>query len=92
MRGTGSRITGLKVEYYMKDGDILTDNSIQFAPPIREGTEEFKEFEKFLEECKRISTAAFRYGEDGSIVLGTLYVRASEINAIRLTVNKENCV
>lgn len=92
MRETSSSITGLTVEYYMKDGDILTDNSLKFATPIKEGTEEFKEFEKFLEECKRVIKTAFKSDEYGSIVLGTLYVRSSDIKAIKLTVNKENCV
>lgn len=75
------KVKGIKVEYYMKNGVMLVDDAIKFNQPLdRSGSDYQKTFDYF----KDLAKQSLKSESGGHVVMGFLYVRASEVQAIRL--------
>lgn len=75
------KVKGIKVEYYMKNEAVLVDDLLQFVSPIEDTNSDYI---KFYESARDLAKVALKAETGGHVVFGTLYVRASEIQAIRL--------
>lgn len=73
---------GLKLEYYMKNGQVITDDDFQFQGPTDEKDTNLIELVKHIqEEVKKL----MGHDADGYMVFGTLCVRSRECQAVRLS-------
>lgn len=75
------KINGIHVEYYMKNGQTLTDDEFRFVNPVDEKNEGYVEL---LKKVRKIVEESLKEGFEGNVVIGCLYVRTSEIQAIRI--------
>lgn len=77
---------GLKLEYYMKNGQVITDTDFCFIEPMDETNKSLIELvENIQEKIKEL----MGHDADGYMVFGTVYVRSRECNAVRLTMVEE---
>lgn len=80
------KVKGIKVEYYMKNGAVLVDDSTRFDSPVEDTDSNYVK----LHECfTDIAKRALKVESGGYAVMGTMYVRSSEVQAIKLTPVKE---
>ena len=75
------KVKGIKVECYMKNGAVLVDDSTRFKSPVEDTDSNYVK----LHECfSDIAKSALKVESGGYAVMGTMYVRSSEIQAVRL--------
>lgn len=79
------KVSGLKMTYYMKNGVELTDTSYVFPAPVEENNTELV---YLLDKIKKYIETSMKHGVEGSLVSGNLYVRISELNAVRVELIK----
>ena len=73
---------GVIVTYYLNNGTVITDDGYVFTEPLEANSEELT---KFKEKISSITDLVFNKAKfEGKVVIGTVYVRVSSINAIRI--------
>lgn len=65
----------------MKNGQTLEDTGLEFETYYNETD---KELINLIDEAKDIIKSCLKAGVEGSIILGNIYVRTSEIQAIKI--------
>lgn len=81
-----NKYKGLVVDYYMKNGQIITDDAFRFDEPMGETDKTLVDLvENIQEQVKKL----MGHDADGYMVFGTVYVRSRECHAVRLTLVEE---
>lgn len=76
-----SKITGLKIIYFMENGQTLEDTGLEFKTFYNETDAEFTDL---IGEVNNMIKNCFKSGVEGSIIFGNIYVRVSKIQAVKI--------
>lgn len=76
-----SKITGLKIIYFMRNGQTLEDTGLEFETSYNEADEELVDL---IGDIGDMVKSCFKAGMEDCVTLGNIYVRASEIQAVKI--------